>query len=56
RIDEAKVAGLYQRRLVLVRPDAHVARRGDAPPTDAGAVLDRVRGALRSTILEEETS
>lgn len=38
-------ARLYQRRLVLVRPDQHVAWRGDAAPADPGAVLDRIRGA-----------
>jgi hypothetical protein len=34
-----------ERRLVLVRPDQHVAWRADAAPEDATAVLDRVRGA-----------
>jgi 2-polyprenyl-6-methoxyphenol hydroxylase-like FAD-dependent oxidoreductase len=56
RIDDAAIAALYERRLVLVRPDGHVAWRADAAPADAGAVLDRARGALKSTILEEETS
>ena len=55
RIDDGAIAELYERRLVLVRPDGHVAWRGDAAP-DAGEVLDCARGALRSTILEEETS
>ena len=36
---------LYERRLVLVRPDGHVAWRADEPPQDATAVVDRVRGA-----------
>jgi hypothetical protein len=36
---------MYERRLVLVRPDGHVAWRGDAPPADPLAVIDRVRGA-----------
>jgi 2-polyprenyl-6-methoxyphenol hydroxylase-like FAD-dependent oxidoreductase len=35
---------LYQRRLVLVRPDQHIAWRGDLLPDDAGAVLDVVVG------------
>jgi hypothetical protein len=39
-----KLLDLYQRRLVLVRPDGHVAWRGDAPPADCAAVLDCVRG------------
>jgi 2-polyprenyl-6-methoxyphenol hydroxylase-like FAD-dependent oxidoreductase len=36
--------GLYLRKLVLVRPDQHIAWHGDAI-VDAGAVIDRVRGA-----------
>jgi 2-polyprenyl-6-methoxyphenol hydroxylase-like FAD-dependent oxidoreductase len=44
-IDEPAVVKLYQRRLVLVRPDGHVAWRADAPPADAAALLDTVRGA-----------
>jgi 2-polyprenyl-6-methoxyphenol hydroxylase-like FAD-dependent oxidoreductase len=43
------IAGLYQRRLVLVRPDGHVAWRADAPPADPSALVDRVRGASAST-------
>jgi 2-polyprenyl-6-methoxyphenol hydroxylase-like FAD-dependent oxidoreductase len=31
--------------LVLVRPDQHIAWHGAAAPADAGAVIDRVRGA-----------
>jgi hypothetical protein len=38
-------ASLYERRLVLVRPDGHVAWRGDEPPPDPLALIDRVRGA-----------
>jgi 2-polyprenyl-6-methoxyphenol hydroxylase-like FAD-dependent oxidoreductase len=44
-IDDLKAADLYQRRLVLVRPDGHVAWRGDALPDDLIQVMDRVRGA-----------
>jgi len=40
---------LYERRLVLVRPDGHVAWRGDAPPADPLALVDRVRGADAGT-------
>ena len=39
------IAGLYERRFVLVRPDGHVAWRGDTPPDDPGAILDVARGA-----------
>lgn len=38
-------AGQYDRRLILVRPDGHVAWRGDAEPQDVEALLDLVRGA-----------
>jgi 2-polyprenyl-6-methoxyphenol hydroxylase-like FAD-dependent oxidoreductase len=44
-IADPAVATLYERRLVLVRPDGHVAWRADAMPHDASAILDRVRGA-----------
>jgi 2-polyprenyl-6-methoxyphenol hydroxylase-like FAD-dependent oxidoreductase len=42
---DPKIAALYERRLVLVRPDGHVAWRADALPADALALIDRVRGA-----------
>ncbi len=35
----------YGTRMALVRPDQHVAWRGDALPADASALLDTVRGA-----------
>ena len=44
-VDE-KVLAAYERRLVLVRPDGHVAWRAEAEPTDAGALIDTVRGQL----------
>src|SRR5262249_55796176 len=44
-LDLPAVAALYQRRLVLIRPDGHVAWRADAAPADACALIDRVRGA-----------
>jgi hypothetical protein len=34
-------------RLVLVRPDQHVAWRGDTVPGDARALIDLIRGARR---------
>ena len=41
--DEA--AGVYGRKLVLSRPDQHVAWRGDVAPADAVGLVDLVRGA-----------
>jgi hypothetical protein len=40
------VLAAYERRLVLVRPDGHVAWRADAEPADAGALIDTVRGQV----------
>lgn len=43
---EAEVVACYARSLVLVRPDGHVAWRGDRwPACGAAALVDRVRGA-----------
>jgi hypothetical protein len=46
KLEEPEVKGLYQRRLVLVRPDGHVAWRGDKAPAEALSLIDRVRGAV----------
>ncbi len=35
-------------KLILVRPDRHVAWRGDRPPTNAQSLIDLIRGANRS--------
>jgi len=43
-IRNEEAAALYQRRLVLVRPDGHVAWRGDEVPVDAAWLIDKVRG------------
>ncbi|ABH00818.1 possible monooxygenase/ hydrolase (plasmid) [Rhodococcus jostii RHA1] len=45
KLDEPAVAEMYERKLVLVRPDGHVAWRGDVMPDDAAGVIDVVRGA-----------
>ena len=43
-LDEPRVLAEYQRRLILVRPDGHVAWRGDAEPDNAHALIDTIRG------------
>jgi hypothetical protein len=44
-IAEAPISKLYERDLVLVRPDGHVAWRSDDAPGDAMQLIDKVRGA-----------
>jgi hypothetical protein len=44
-VADQHTAELYERSLVLVRPDGHVAWRGDAVPADPSAIIARVRGA-----------
>jgi 2-polyprenyl-6-methoxyphenol hydroxylase-like FAD-dependent oxidoreductase len=44
-VTDPAIAQLYERRLVLVRPDGHVAWRSDELPADPLALTDRVRGA-----------
>lgn len=45
-IDNPDIAALYERDLILVRPDGHVAWRGDMVGADAYDIVDRVRGAV----------
>ena len=44
-VTESEAVRLYERRLVMVRPDGHVAWRADEVPADTAAVIERVRGA-----------
>lgn len=48
-IDSAQAAALYEKPLVLVRPDGQVAWRGDRLPQDAARLIDTVRGAAPQT-------
>jgi len=43
-IDNREAAAIYETRLVLVRPDGHVAWRGNDAPGDPMAIIDRIRG------------
>ncbi len=45
-LDEPELARVYERRLVLVRPDGHVAWRDDTMPADPLRLIDCARGAL----------
>jgi len=49
QLTEEAVAETYGRRLVLVRPDGHVAWRGDDEPADAGALITLIRGGGPTT-------
>jgi hypothetical protein len=44
-VDGKEAASLYPRKLVLSRPDQHVAWRGDEVPDDCFGLIDRLRGA-----------
>ncbi len=44
-LDDAAVRACWERDLVLVRPDHHVAWRDDVPPADWDAILNRITGA-----------
>lgn len=43
--DRPEVVQQYDRKLTLIRPDQHVAWRGDALPDDCASLVDVVRGA-----------
>jgi 2-polyprenyl-6-methoxyphenol hydroxylase-like FAD-dependent oxidoreductase len=44
RVDRPDLAAIYERNFLLVRPDQHIAWRGDALPDDATALLRLVTG------------
>jgi aromatic ring hydroxylase-like protein len=45
-VEADDAASLYRSKLVLSRPDQHVAWRGDQVPSDSLGLIDRIRGAL----------
>jgi hypothetical protein len=47
-VDDPSVRVAWERELVLVRPDQHVAWRGSDAPADWGAVLDQVTSRSRA--------
>jgi hypothetical protein len=44
-VETSAARDLYRHRLVLSRPDQHVAWRGEALPSDSLALIDHIRGA-----------
>jgi len=49
-ISGEEVKALYDRKLVLSRPDQHIAWRGDKLPTDLGGLIKIIRGAAQQKI------
>ncbi|MCW6530773.1 FAD-dependent oxidoreductase [Sphingomonas sp. MMSM20] len=46
-VRDEKAHAIYERDFILIRPDQHVAWRGNVMPDDPLAVVDRVRGAAQ---------
>ena len=55
-VDARDVQSPYMHRLVLLRPDRHVAWRGDEEPVDPAALIDLVRGAGNSAAPTRNTN
>lgn len=60
-IDSKDAQACYAKKLVLVRPDGHVAWRDDAEPSDPRLIIDIVRGvrsaqAVAQTVAEQVAS
>lgn len=53
-IDNQAIAKLYERAFVLVRPDGHVAWRGNEIPHDVEIMIDKIRGVLQLTVNSEQ--
>jgi 2-polyprenyl-6-methoxyphenol hydroxylase-like FAD-dependent oxidoreductase len=51
----ARLRARYETRFALIRPDQHVAWRGDNMPTDCDALLAQVTGARRSASAPAQT-
>jgi 2-polyprenyl-6-methoxyphenol hydroxylase-like FAD-dependent oxidoreductase len=51
-IDDPAVRMLYEKRFILVRPDGHVAWRGDSIPNDPGAIIDTVTGKATTIVTQ----
>ncbi len=51
-VRSAEAAGLYDAKLVLSRPDQHVAWRGDRLPADPAALVERIRVAAAAAAFD----
>jgi len=49
-IAQPEIASLYERRLVLVRPDGHVAWRSDVLPDDCGDLVERITNSRQELL------
>ena len=45
-MDDKQIREIYERNFVLVRPDGHVAWRGDEIPDNTKDIIDKVRGKI----------
>jgi 2-polyprenyl-6-methoxyphenol hydroxylase-like FAD-dependent oxidoreductase len=43
-ISDQHARGIYERDMILVRPDQFIAWRGNVPPADPAQIIDKVRG------------
>jgi 2-polyprenyl-6-methoxyphenol hydroxylase-like FAD-dependent oxidoreductase len=55
-LDLERGEACYDTRLVLSRPDQHVAWRGDLMPEDPAALIDRVRGAADPKLARKDAA
>jgi hypothetical protein len=46
RVVDADPPEVYREKLVLSRPDQHIAWRGNAPPDNPLRLVDKIRGAV----------
>ncbi|HEY1235956.1 MAG TPA: FAD-dependent monooxygenase, partial [Candidatus Binatia bacterium] len=51
-IDDKQVREIYERTFILVRPDGHVAWRGNEIPNNPKEIIDKIRGAGRSQVTD----